>query len=78
MMVGTISQGLGLLAQVSGMALLLVVLWPCCRWFQRRWDRLTRHRFVRWHRGCWREETDGHMALYQDAICRCCGRHWTG
>jgi hypothetical protein len=56
---------------------LVVLVWGCWQfgcWFSQRWDRLTRHRFRRWHRQAWRDETQGHAAIYGDAICRCCRR----
>lgn len=61
--------------QIAGLGLLLAAVALMLPFLARRWDRLTRHRFLRWHRGEWRVETEGHMSIYRDAICRCC-RHW--
>jgi hypothetical protein len=68
--------GPSIVAQVAVLFLFLVCLWPTFVYFCRRWDRLTRHRYIRWHRGAWRKETDGLASIYQDAICRCCRHRW--
>lgn len=58
--------------ELAALVVVLLASWLFCRWFPGRWDRLTRHRYVRWHRGEWRDNTAGHDMIYEDRICRCC------
>lgn len=72
MILSAVHEPLTLLDQVVVAVVLLAFTYAFFRWFWGRWDRLTRHRYVRWHRSQWRENTDGHDAVYRDTICRCC------